>query len=109
MSKSNTSGFKPFDIGVLVEILPPEEKTTKGGIILTSQTDAISIEAVQRGILVDKAKNAFNGVEDAPEIGDTVFFAKYSGQFLYSYMTADEKEYRVMDSHDIRLIGANNG
>lgn len=101
MSK-NTSGWKPFDIGVLIQVKEPEEKKTKGGIILQSKVDAISIEAVQHGVLIDACENAFNGVPDAPKIGDEVFFVKYSGQFLYSHMTDDELSYRMMDSTDIR-------
>ena len=104
MSKLNTSGYKPYDIGVIVKINPPEEKTTKGGIILQSKIDAVSIEAVQKGILVDKTDLAFSGIKDAPEIGDEVLFVKYAGQFLYPYMTDDEQHYRTMDSTDIRLI-----
>jgi len=101
---SNTSGYNPYDIGVLVRINPPQEKKTSGGIILQANVDAVNIEAVQCGELIATGKLAFSGVEDPPQIGDQVFFAKYSGQFLYSYQTNDEKNYRVMDSHDIRLI-----
>lgn len=100
----NNSGYKPFDIGVLVKINPPEEKRTKGGLILTSQVDAVSIEAVQKGELVECGHLAFEGVDNAPKVGDTIFFAKYSGQFLYPHMTDDEENYRVMDYTDIRLI-----
>jgi len=102
MSKLNTSGWRPYDIGVLVKIPKPEDKTTKGGIILQSKIDAVSVEAVQRGILVDVGNVGFTGIDDAPEVGEEVFFAKYSGQFLYSHMTDDEGEYRLMDSLDIR-------
>lgn len=108
MSKFNTSGYTPFDVGVLVKILPPEEKKTKGGIILQNTVDAVSIEAVQKGTLIEKGRLAFTGIEDAPEIGDEIFFAKYSGQFLYPHMTDDEQTYRVMDDHDIRLTRSKN-
>nr|ASN63796.1 co-chaperonin GroES [uncultured virus] len=101
MSK-NTSGWKPFDIGVLIQVKEPEEKKTKGGIILQSKVDAISIEAVQKGVLIDASDTAFNGVADAPKIGDEVFFVKYAGQFLYQHVTDDELTYRMMDSTDIR-------
>lgn len=104
MSKLNTSGYKPYDIGVMVKIKPPADKVTKGGIILNSSIDAVSIEAVQKGILVDKTELAFSGIADAPEIGDEVLFVKYAGQFLYPHMTDDEGSYRIMDSTDIRLI-----
>ena len=102
MSKFNTSGWKPYDIGVLVKIAKPADKKTKGGIILQSAIDAVSVEAVQNGILVDTGKVGFTGIDDAPELGETVLFAKYSGQFLYSHMTDDEQEYRLMDSLDVR-------
>jgi len=102
MSKLNTSGWKPYDIGVLVKISKPEDKVTKGGIILQSKVDAVSVEAVQKGILVDVGNMGFTGIDDAPVINEEVFFAKYSGQFLYSHMTDDEGEYRLMDSLDIR-------
>ena len=102
MSKLNTSGWKPYDIGVLVKVLPPEEKVTSGGIILQSKIEAVSIEAVQQGVLVDTGGVGFEGIKDAPEMGETVVFAKYSGQFLYSHMTEDEQTYRLMDSLDIR-------
>lgn len=102
MSKLNTSGWSPYDIGVLIKIEPPVEKKTKGGIILDSKIDAVSIEAVQKGVLVDVCDMAFKGVNDAPQIGDEVFFVKYAGQFLYSHMTDNEQSYRLMDSMDIR-------
>ena len=101
MSK-NTSGWLPFDIGVLIQVIQPEDKTTKGGIILHSKVEAVSIEAVQKGVLIDASDTAFNGVADAPQIGDEVFFVKYAGQFLYPHMTDDEQTYRMMDSTDIR-------
>ena len=100
----NQSGYKPYDIGVLVQIEPPEEKKSSGGIILTSDVDARNIEAVQKGVLVESGALAFSGVSDAPSVGDTVFFAKYAGQFLYSHQTDNEENYRIMDSHDIRAI-----
>ena len=102
MSKLNTSGWKPYDIGVLVKIEKPAEKKTAGGIILQSAIDAVSVEAVQNGILVDTGEVGFTGIDDAPSIGETVLFAKYSGQFLYSHMTDDEQEYRLMDYSDVR-------
>lgn len=101
---TNTSGYRPYDIGVLVKIDKPQEKTTKGGIILTSQTEAVSIEASQSGVIVDMGLLAFSGQEDAPRIGDAVFFAKYAGQMIYPTQSDDEDTYRAMDYHDIRLI-----
>lgn len=101
---TNKSGYKPYNIGVLVRIFPPEERKTKGGIILQSDVEAVSITAVQRGELVEVGALAFADSIDKPEVGDTVFFAKYAGQFLYSTETDDEQTYRVMDDHDIRLI-----
>jgi co-chaperonin GroES (HSP10) len=101
MSEANTSGWKPYDIGVLVKILPPEEKKTSGGIILGAEIDAVSIEAVQNGVLVDAGELA-TADGDAPQVGEQVLFAKYSGQFLYSHMTDDEGTYRLMDCTDIR-------
>tara|TARA_R110000868_G_scaffold363099_2_gene625346 strand:+ start:338 stop:697 length:360 start_codon:yes stop_codon:yes gene_type:complete len=111
MSKLNTSGWKPYDIGVLVKIEKPEERKTKGGIILHSAIEAVSHEAVNNGVMVDMAGQAFKArdsegnitvPDDAPKIGETVVFAKYSGEFLYSHMTDDEQEYRLMDSPDVR-------
>jgi co-chaperonin GroES (HSP10) len=104
MSDLNTSGFKPYDIGVLVRIKPHEEKKTAGGIILHETGNKISIEAQQTGILVEVGSRAFGGLDNPPCVGDTVFFAKYSGQFLYPTETIDKENYRAMDDHDIRLI-----
>ena len=114
MSKDNTSGFHPYDVGVLVRIQPPEEAKTSGGIILPSSMDAVSIEAVQEGVVVEMADIAFTNrdgskKDDAPKVGDSVLFIKYSGQFLYSHQTDDEQNYRIMDDHDIRLIRSREG
>lgn len=105
----NTSGFKPYDIGILVKIKEPEEKQTKGGIILSSKAEAVSIEASQTGTIVDMGALAFIGddghpYKDSPKVGDQVFFKKYSGQFIYSHQSDDEQNYRAMDCHDVRLI-----
>lgn len=108
MSELNKSGWVPFDLEVLVKIEPPEELKSKGGIILTSNVDAVSIEAVHKGVIVDKSDMAFKGVEDAPGIGDTVMFAKYAGVFLYPHMTNDEGTYRMMPYHDIRAKKENS-
>lgn len=105
----NNSGFKPYDIGVLVQVQAPQEKKTKAGIILDSKIEAVSIEAVQSGKLVDMGGLAFRNSDgtlyaDAPKVGDEVFFVKYAGQFISSLQSEDGNTYRAMDCHDIRLI-----
>lgn len=100
---SNESGFKPFDIGVLVKLEMPEEKVSKGGIILQTETEAPNIYSTQLGVIVELGERAFKGQEDAPKAGDKVFFAKYAGQLLTNLVTKDEQFYRAIDDHDIRL------
>lgn len=101
----NGSGYRPYDIGVLVRVKEPQEKATKGGIILSSSMEAVSIEASQVGTIVAMGKCAYEGAaDDAPQIGDEVYFVRYAGQMIYPWQSEDEKHYRAMDFHDIRLI-----
>lgn len=75
--------LQPVEFNVIVE-LDPDEVTTKGGIILTTQkVDRNRLEETW-GTLVALSPFAFNYDEwptDArkPAIGDRVYFARYAG------------------------------
>lgn len=101
----NGSGYRPYDIGVLVKVRLPQERKTSGGIILNSSVEAVSVEASQVGVIVALGELAYKGAsEDAPKIGDEVFFVRYAGQMIYPWQSDDESHYRAMDFHDVRLI-----
>lgn len=102
MSELNKSGWLPYDSAVIIRLIEPQEKKSKGGVLLTSSIDAVSLDAVQKGYLVAMGTRAFEEIEDAPKLGDEVFFIKYSGEFIPKYMSNDDCPYRIMESHDIR-------
>lgn len=104
MTDLNTSGFRPYSIGVLIR-LDESTKVTAGGIHLTDDRVDKDTHSRQTGTIVAMGGEAFTKMgSESPKLGDRVYFAKYSGQFLYPKETKDGKEYRIVDDHDVRLF-----
>ncbi len=80
--------FEPLGKRVLVEH-EEEVKTTASGIIIP---DNASKEKPQTGKVVAVSKEAEN-----ISVGETVFFAKYSG----TEINLDDKKYLVLNTEDI--------
>lgn len=100
---SNTSGFDPLDLRVLV--LPdPAEKVTKGGIIIPEAAAEQKRMAMMFGTLVAVGENAWEEAAarspnfTRPEPGDRIVFAKYGGVTITG---KDGKEYRLMNDEDV--------
>jgi len=93
-----------------VVILPDEmEAVSEGGLIIPEITrDRVSY-AVETGKIVSMAGNAFSDdslFKEKPEVGDRVFFSKYSGS-LFEIRKKDSREtikYRLMNDKDICAI-----
>ena len=101
---------QPLEYKVVIE--PDEmESVTEGGLHIPDITrDRVSY-AVETGRIVSMAGNAF--AEDSvfaekPEIGDRVFFSKYSGTLFEIRTGREVKKYRLMNDKDICAI-LNNG
>lgn len=102
----NKSGILPTEYNVL--ILPDEvEEVTKGGIILTAQTQESDQHAAVEGTLVAMSPLAFT-YEDAPEwsrhkpkLGQKVIIARYGGNLFDG---KDGKKYRLLKDKDILAV-----
>jgi len=99
---TNTSGFVPLDVRVLVLPDPVEEKTA-GGILLPDQHKEREKYATCKGTLIAVGACAWNEAKHergftAPEVGQRVLIGKYAGIML----TGDDgKDYRLMNDEDI--------
>lgn len=96
--------FHPMEYNVIVCSQEVEQKT-KGGIILTQNTQENEQLAASWGRLVAKSPLAFNydnWPEGAiqPQVGDEVFYARYAGTILEH----EGRKYRVMKDKDIALV-----
>lgn len=83
MKTDSYAGLLPMEFNCIVE-LDPDEETTKGGIILTTQkVERNRLEEVE-GVIVAASPLAYSysdWPEGAykPQIGDRVYFARYAG------------------------------
>lgn len=100
---TNTSGFNPLDVRVLVKPDAVEEKT-KGGIILPDEHRDREKMAMLKGTLVAVGVNAWEEAASRsaafvrPEPGARVLIAKYGGIAL----TGDDgADYRLMNDEDV--------
>ena len=92
----NTSGIKPINCNVLVLPDPVEEK--KGGVFLPDSVRQRDEHAQTSGTLAACCDDAFEGMNDRPEPGARVCFAKYAG----AEVTGDDGQtYRLMKDVDI--------
>lgn len=97
----NPSGIRPVEFKILIE--PEEiEEVSQGGIVLPGKTTEREAMAQVKGKLVAFGGNAFEDWEGrVPEVGDTVYFAKYAG---YVVKGADGKEMRLCNDKDVAAI-----
>lgn len=93
----NQSKIQPREFKILIKPVTVEEKTSSG-IILAAQTQEKEQMAQVRGTLVAVGGNAFEDWNDAPELGDTVYIAKYAG---YIVKGEDGEEYRLCNDKDL--------
>lgn len=97
----NASGMLPVEYKILIE--PEEiEEVSKGGIVLAVKTTEREAMAQVKGKLVAVGGNAFEDWHGkVPEVGDSVYFAKYAG---YIIKGVDGKEYRLANDKDISAV-----
>ena len=96
----NESGIQPVEYKVLIKPEVVEGKTA-GGLFLPEQTQDKEKMAQVKGVLVAVGGNAFEDWNGKPEIGDTVYYAKYAG---YVIKGSDGQEYRLANDKDITAI-----
>lgn len=97
----NTSGMQPVEYKILIA---PEvvEEVSSGGIVLATKTTEREKMAQVKGKLVAIGGNAFEDWADPkPQLGDTIWFAKYAG---YVVNGADGAEYRLANDKDISAV-----
>lgn len=103
MTAINISGIIPLEYYILVKLDVVEERT-KGGIILTADTQERETQAQASGVLVDIGPLAFlYEVENdtIPKLGQRVAFAKYGGQ---ERTGKDGMRYRLLRDGDLSAI-----
>lgn len=105
---ANTSGIAPVEFKVLIAPEQIEEtderiKSAKSaGIVLVEKTTEREKMAQVKGKLIAIGGNAFEDWADPkPQVGDTVFYAKYAG---YVVPGADGVEYRLANDKDVAAI-----
>ena len=94
----NTSGITPLGDRCIVEVLP-EDKTTKGGIILLDATVDKNEAAKAEAILLESGSVVATLVDIWPEAGARVLISKYAG--LRHQPTPDGPHYRIVNWEDI--------
>ena len=94
-----SSTLKPLGDKVIVELLESSDQS-KGGIILPESAQEKPQEA--KVISVGSGKTLGNGKVIPPDVkkGDTVLFAKYSG----NEVKVSDKEYLIINQDDILAI-----
>ena len=87
---------------IVVKVTKVDEKT-EGGLFLIKDHVAREQNAVSEGEIVDLGPTAYDWMdqEDAPKIGEHVFFVKYAG----IGKTINDEEYRIINDEDIYAIG----
>lgn len=104
----NTSGLKPYEFNVVVQVREKQEQTT-GGVFLPDMIKDREEIGGEEGVLVALSPAAFDFVEwsegvTLPKVGDRIMFKAYTGQL---FRGKDGKRYRVMKDKDI--IGVLDG
>lgn len=104
----NTSGIQPVEYKIL--ILPEQAEETDetlkrakaAGLVLVDKTTEREKMAQVKGRLVAAGGNAFEDWSgQVPQLGDTVWFAKYAG---YVVKGDDGQEYRLANDKDISAV-----
>lgn len=98
----NTSGILPCEFNVVIKPDPVEERT-KGGLILTADTQEREKHAATEGTIIGMSPMAFNAdVWDQstpkPEPGDRCLIARHAGTFAKG---KDGEEYRIVKDKDV--------
>ena len=94
----NTSGITPLGDRCIVEVLP-EEKTTKGGIILLDTTVDKNEAAKAEAILLESGSVVSTLVDIWPEPGARVLISKYAGMRVQD--ETDGAHIRIVNWEDI--------
>lgn len=91
--------IKPIEDKVVVKVAKEEEKTSTGGLILTSNDEKPNQATV---VAVGAGMKLPNGDTIIPDVavGDTVVFAKYSG----TEITVDGEDYLVLAYRDVLAV-----
>lgn len=104
IEKDNTSGWGIHGATILVRMKGKEE-TTEGGIILPDDTTRRSALGQDTGVVVAMGDNAYaDQTHPWCKIGDTIRFARHSGEILSAEATEDGKEYRVVPDLCVVLV-----
>tara|TARA_R110000868_G_scaffold135772_5_gene348371 strand:- start:152 stop:475 length:324 start_codon:yes stop_codon:yes gene_type:complete len=96
----NLSGLKPLGVAVLIQTYEPERK---GGQILVPDAVASRMSMVDnRAVVVEVGANAWHD-EPSPraKAGDKVLVTKFAGFMAGGDVTADGKQYRLVNDRDI--------
>jgi co-chaperonin GroES (HSP10) len=101
----NETDMKPIDTRILIKVKETDlAKAAREGILfIPKESISQSHNEISEGTLVDMGGNAFHLLDDVerkPEIGNEVYFVKYSG----IGKTVDEVEYRIMTDVDVYAI-----
>lgn len=96
--EGNKSGITPLGDRCIVEVLP-EEKTTKGGIILLDETVDKQEASKAEAILLESGSVVPTLVDIWPEPGAHVLISKYAG--LRYQPKADGPHFRIVNWEDI--------
>ena len=94
-------GIIPVEYKVLIE---PEQinEQTSGGLYIPQQTKEKDEMAQVKGVVVAIGGNAFEDWQyPRPEVGNTVYFAKYAG---YVVEGKNKRKYRICNDKDIVAI-----
>lgn len=100
----NTSGIHPVEYKVLIRPIEVEDKI--GSIIIPDEARERDQFAQQKGVIVETSPLAFtydtwpDGAR-VPQVGDTVFFAKYAGA---TEKGLDGAVYRLVNDKDIAAV-----
>tara|TARA_R110000868_G_scaffold304180_3_gene564707 strand:- start:509 stop:832 length:324 start_codon:yes stop_codon:yes gene_type:complete len=96
----NLSGLKPLGVAVLIQTYEPERK---GGQILVPDAVAGRMAMVDnRAVVVEVGPSAWHD-EPTPraKAGDKVLVTKFAGFMAGGDVTADGKQYRLVNDRDI--------
>lgn len=99
---TNPSGIRPLDLRIVVRPDAIEEKTA-GGIYIPDKTKEKLKYAATRATLIAKGANAFRewGDGNAPEAGDRICYAQYSGA---EQEGKDGERYVIMNDADVLAV-----
>lgn len=96
---------KPTFNHLIVEVCPPEEEKSSGGIIVQAARANIDAVYSDTGVIVDMGPLAFAGEEEnIPKIGDKVIFARYAGVFSAHPNVTGHPGYRVIKDVEVVCV-----